>query len=441
MSLDLLKSNIGREKEIVSELSMFSNQLEQVNRGEGDANDRALLESSINNLTKQLGIVNNAIPGVLENVKFYRKLKPVDEVKGNGKKAKAQAKDKGVKGLMKVEYKHPKKLEGNIELAVKTKDKMKFLESVTLSKDAAEKLKKKELKLESMPHDSKARHIFVRLSNKYYRETAEKLTEKGYFKTINRDLRKITSPFLLNSYVSMMFLSINIALIFSVLFATILLIFRQWLAGIIVLFALPFVVFLLFLNYPSSQRGNLEKEINQELPFVTIYMAAVATSGIEPSKIFSIIVKTKDYFYTRREIKKLLNYINFYGYDLVSALRYSSKNCPSERLAMLFNGLGTTIRSGGELSEFLSKHAETLLFDYRLEREKYTKIAETFMDIYISIVIAAPMIMMILFVLLTLTGYASSFLTPGVLSILIIAIVSALNIGFIIFLNIRQPKF
>ena len=136
-----------------------------------------------------------------------------------------------------------------------------------------------------------------------------------------------------------------------------------------------------------------------------------------------------------------MNYINFYGYDLVSALRLASKHSPSERLGMLFNGLATTIRSGGELTEFLKKHADSLLFDYRLEREKYTKIAETFMDIYISILIAAPMILMILFILLSLTGYGSGFMTPALLSIAIISIISVLNVGFLLFLNVKQPKF
>jgi archaellum biogenesis protein FlaJ (TadC family) len=39
-----------------------------------------------------------------------------------------------------------------------------------------------------------------------------------------------------------------------------------------------------------SRKKSLNKEINQELPFMTIYMAAIATSGIEPSKIFDILV-------------------------------------------------------------------------------------------------------------------------------------------------------
>lgn len=193
--------------------------------------------------------------------------------------------------------------------------------------------------------------------------------------------------------------------------------------------------------YPSSQRKSLEKEINQELPFMIIYMSAIATSGIEPSKIFQIIAMSSDYPYNRREIRKLTNYINFYGYDLVTALKNSARTCPSERLGQLFEGLATTITSGGELSEFLNKHSETLLFDYRLEREKYTQIAETFMNIYISVVIAAPMIMMMLFILMSLTSIGSGLFSPATIGLLTVLIISLLNVGFLIFLNMKQPKF
>ena len=432
MSLELLKANITKEKEIIAELSMFSNKLENMKQaGQVPRTDLSLLGDSINSLAKQLGVVNDAIPGLINNIKFYPELNKSDSA----------SKPKVSRDLAEVSYEHPKKGK-EVKLGIRKKDKLKFLENETKAKSVARKLEKKELKVKGLGKDSKLTSWFIRQSNKYYRPTAEKLVEQKYFESLNKDLRGITSPFLLHTYIAMMFFATTLAFFLAIILAIPLMIFaKAYLFGILLIFLAPLAMFLLFYVYPSSEKKSLEKEINQELPFVTIYMAAVATSGIEPSKIFEILVKTKDYPFTQREIKKLLNYINFYGYDAVSALKQSAKTCPSERLSMLLNGLGTTIRSGGSLTDFLHKHAETLLFDYRLEREKYTKVAETFMDIYISIVIAAPMIMMILFVLISLTGYGSAYLTPAVLSFLIISIVSALNIGFLLFLNVKQPKF
>ena len=125
---------------------------------------------------------------------------------------------------------------------------------------------------------------------------------------------------------------------------------------------------------------------------------------------------------------------------MVSALKTCSKNCPSEKLAQLFNGLSATITSGGELSDFLSKHADTLLFDYKLEREKYTRTVETLMNIYISVVIAAPMILMMVMILIGMTDVGGA-ITPNMLTLLTIGFVSIVNAIFMMVLNSKQPKF
>ena len=170
-------------------------------------------------------------------------------------------------------------------------------------------------------------------------------------------------------------------------------------------------------------------------------MSAIATSGVEPISIFRIILKTKEYKYSSVEFRKLLNLINFHGKDFVGALKETSRTCPSDKMKVLLDGLATTITSGGNLHQYLDKHSESLLFDYKLEREKYTKTSETFMDIYISIVIAAPMIFLMLFVIMGSTGSLVGYLGLSVdaLSALIILGIVFINIAFLVFLKLKQP--
>jgi len=171
-----------------------------------------------------------------------------------------------------------------------------------------------------------------------------------------------------------------------------------------------------------------------------IHMSAISGSGIPPSEIFKIIGMGKEYPALSKEFRKILNQINIYGYDLVTALTNSSKSSPSPKLSELFSGVATTISSGGELSDFFEKRADTLLMDYRLEREKFTKIAETFMDIYISIVIAAPMILMLLLIMMFITGFSLN-LTPTIMTLLIVSVISLLNLVFLGFLHLKQPGY
>jgi len=119
-----------------------------------------------------------------------------------------------------------------------------------------------------------------------------------------------------------------------------------------VLIAFPLLVGILMYYYPSNEGKNLGKKMDQELPFVTIHMSAIATSGVEPLSVFKIILKSAEYKYVNIELRKLMNLINFHGKDLVTALKATAKTSPSSKLADLLDGLSTSITSGGNLSDF-----------------------------------------------------------------------------------------
>ncbi len=111
---------------------------------------------------------------------------------------------------------------------------------------------------------------------------------------------------------------------------------------------------------------------------------------------------------------------------------------PSTKLAELLNGLATTINSGGDLPEFFDKRSQTLLFEHRIEKEKNTKSAETFMDIYISVVIASPMILMLLLMMMSISGL--SWLSTSMITLIMILGVSLANVIFLTFLHIKQSS-
>jgi flagellar protein FlaJ len=205
------------------------------------------------------------------------------------------------------------------------------------------------------------------------------------------------------------------------------------------LIVIPLGVFIFTYVYPYLEKRTIESRINQELPFATIHMSSISESLVEPSNIFKIMISTKEYPTLEKEFIKLLNEINVFGYDLVTSLRTTAFNSPSKKLAELFDGLATTITSGGDLSDFFEKRAQTLLFDYKLDREKKAKNAETFMDIYISVVIAAPMILMLLLIMMRISGLGIA-LSSFMISMIMVLGVSAINIIFLVFLQLRQPK-
>jgi pilus assembly protein TadC len=437
MTLQNLADNIRKQQKLIREITYYNDYLsaklsEIPERREFE---KDLFNKTIESLTKQLRIINSAIPELLDHLRLSKKL-PTSNKEGQKDEAK---------NLVKLET---KKADSHESVTLKKEDKEKYVKELRISAELIQKLKGRiEKKPISGGISLQSPSIYGKVSNYFFRNTSRRLIEKGSFRDLSINLRKSNSPFIINTYISIMFFSLSIMLLLS-LITGVFLYGQGWLGeglaaimkiiGIIA--GVELTTFLIVYYSPAMDVSATARKINQELPFVTVHMAAIAGSGIEPSRIFSIIVASEEYPHTRKELIKVINQTNYYGYDLVNGLRNVAKGTASEKLSELLKGLAVTISSGGSLESFLSKRAETLLLDYRLDREKYTKIAENFMNIYIALVIAAPMIFLLLLILIGISGTGLNY-TAAQLSLIIISAVVMINIVFIIILNAKQPTY
>ena len=421
-----LKKIISKEKQITEELGSLFESLEKVTNSE----EKNMISSQINSLKNSLKKINNEIPIIAGKIVLTKSL-PV--------KKKSEIKK------IKVEKKIPVKI-------LEQKIKVKKIEPSDIEKAIIRRLKKRKEKVTIKKLKKPSQ--YVKLANNLFSGLSKKLLKKDMFSKLKRELIQTNLQFIPQSYVSVIFLTTLLAIIAGMLIFAFFLFFNLGGALLIspvtenigsrfikvfwILFVVPVGTFLIMYFYPSMEKKSMGDKINQELPFATIHMAAISGSMIDPSKIFEIMILTKEYPNIEREFVKLMNEINIYGYDLVSALKKVALNCPSQKLVELFNGLATTITSGGDLAGFFNKRSETLLLEYRLEREKYTKSAETFMDIYISVVIAAPMILMLLLMMMKISGLGVA-LSTSMITLMMILGVSMINVVFITFLHLSNP--
>ncbi|MEM4325790.1 MAG: type II secretion system F family protein [Candidatus Pacearchaeota archaeon] len=340
----------------------------------------------------------------------------------------------------------------NEEKKVKSGDGANDLEKLILKrikKGEKSKIEKKEI-------ISTSSSKYIQFSNIIFYNLSLNLLNKGWFKGLKRDVIRANLKFVPASYLSVVFFTtiLSFLLLLGFLVLSLFLstsssfpflvvneeiLWKRLLDLSWVLIVVPIIIFSLGILYPSMERKSAENRINNELPFAAMHMASVSTSMIEPSKIFNVLISTKEYPNLEKEFIKIRNEINIYGHDIVTALKNVANNNPSEKLAELLNGVAITITSGGSLSKFFEKRAQSLLFEYRVEMEKQSKAAETFMDIYISVVIAAPMILMLLLIIMNITGFGFS-LNPLSITLIIITSVSLINILFLIFLHLRQSN-
>ncbi|MDP3917193.1 MAG: type II secretion system F family protein [Nanoarchaeota archaeon] len=201
------------------------------------------------------------------------------------------------------------------------------------------------------------------------------------------------------------------------------------------------LTFAIMYAYPAAGAARKSRDIKNDLPFVVIHMSAVAGSGAKPISIFKLLLKSGEYKGMESEIKKIVNFVNLFGYDLSTALKLVSLRTPSKEFRDLLNGMASTIESGGSLKSYLSSMAEDFTTTYRLERKKYVESLSTYSDIYTGILIAAPLLFMVTLAIINIMGG-----TIGGLSVSTIAwagtifVLPLVNIMFYLFLNITQPE-
>ncbi|MAG24184.1 hypothetical protein CMI47_01265, partial [Candidatus Pacearchaeota archaeon] len=380
-----LQKNIELEIEMLREISNYSRRIEFAHE-----NEQKLLLGAISSLRNSMKIINDSIPELLRET-------------GKGKRLPSIGKTNKVKtGLEKISFKREK---GEVGVTLSAKNREKFLKELSLSESFIKKLKKRGEEKEEKFEEFKAARGYLKLSNRVFLNTAIDMINKGRFKPLALEIKKANIAVLFETYVAMMLFTSFLSIFVGLLLTVFLIFFSVHLAWPLITvysgsyliriaqviwipFVIPIATFLAIYFYPNLEKKSIGGRINQELPFAVIHMSAISGSGIAPAELFKIIGLSKEYPYLQKEIRKVMNQINLYGYDLVTALNNVAKTTPSEKLAELFAGLSTTITSGADLSQFFDKRSETLLVGYRIDREKYAKTAETFMDIYISVVIA-----------------------------------------------------
>ncbi len=422
-----IKKVISKERKIISEMESFL-------RNFGETGNEISVRSQINYLKFYMNHETEKLPLLMKKV-FLKKVLPKSEP--------AKIADKKIAT--------PKKKK-SLRERIEEKKHLRELDISDLEKSIMRRIgKRKEKKVKGK---TKKPNIYAGISSRLFSDVSRALVSGKSFGGMIKDLLRTNMQLIPTVYISMILFSTLISIGVAVLIFLLVFFFNispsppfltfatglasRFLETFWILFIIPIGTFLFAYLYPTFEKKSLEAGIDQELPFATINMSAIAGSRIEPTNIFGIIIATGQYPNLKTQFTKVLNEINVYGHDLVTALRSAAFSSPSKKLSDLYNGLATNITSGGDLAEFFEKRSQTLLLDYRLQRERSTRSAETFIDIYISVVIAAPMILMLLLVMIQISGLGIS-LSPTMISLAMITGVAVINFAFLMFLRLRQP--
>lgn len=328
------------------------------------------------------------------------------------------------------------------ELAINYEELQEFIKSQKNKNNIKGEIKREDYAIYSPKEEA----IYA---NKYAKKYADKII-KNYpklFEPLFNQYRKVNMNYLSRSWVSMIIfysvLSLPAALILMLVLKFIFNgVFEIGFAIIIPsVILLPIFMMIGLYFYPGSLIGDRAKRIRNELPFAIINMSAVAGSGANPISIFELLTESNEYPELKIEIRKILNYVNLFGYNLGTALKNTAATTPSSELKELLNGMVSTIETGGDLKAYLKGKSDSMMQDYRNARKKEVEALGTYSEIYTSILIAAPLLLVVVLAIMnSITGSIGGMSISTISYIGVLFGLPLLNIGFILFLKAQTSN-
>ncbi|MCK5588470.1 MAG: hypothetical protein KAI34_07095, partial [Candidatus Lokiarchaeota archaeon] len=166
------------------------------------------------------------------------------------------------------------------------------------------------------------------------------------FQSLGTSLKRASIEVSLRTYLSMAIFSSLIALIlgfiipfvllwaFLGLFTVLWLTFWQsYVVAIIFAIASAVITFGIFYVYPSLKASGRKKTLDSILPAAASYMAAMASAGVPPDKIFISLSSSSVEMALSEEARTITRDLEIFGYDILKTLQEASKRSPSRKFA------------------------------------------------------------------------------------------------------------
>ncbi len=268
-----------------------------------------------------------------------------------------------------------------------------------------------------------------------------------FFGFLYNGLRSANVKVLSNTYVNIMILSTLFVTVASFFVLGVLFFFIGYplyqivLRSVVLSAVAGFSCATIFYAYPFMKIKDRRRKIMTNMPFGINHMAAVATSGVPPVSMFELIAASGEYSEICIEVKKIVDFINIFGYDLLTALRTVAATTPSPHFKEFLAGMVSTIETGGDLDRYLRQEADQATLTYNLERQRYNETVSTYSDIYTGLLIAAPLFFVAAMALVNLLGGTLGGIgVDVVMAVGAYAVIPLLNIAFLMFLQFTQPE-
>lgn len=194
---------------------------------------------------------------------------------------------------------------------------------------------------------------------------------------------------------------------------------------------------LTFLLYPGIRAGERRRNIDATLPYAINYITTMSSAGVTPDEVFRLLGQSEIYGESAIEARYVSRETDFFGKDLLEALRTVSQATPSERMREFLQGAVASISSGSDLTEYFRTKAHRYTLENHQRQKAFLETLGLIAESYVSAMVAGTLFLIILQSVMTIL---SGDKTPLFLYIIIYLIVPFGSMMFIILVSSVAPE-
>nr|WP_303714415.1 type II secretion system F family protein [Methanoculleus marisnigri] len=198
-----------------------------------------------------------------------------------------------------------------------------------------------------------------------------------------------------------------------------------------------YAAYIFFLRYPSLVKKNRTTRINLLLHHAVAYMYAMRQGGAEMMAVFRAISGSSSvYGEVAHEFRRVVRDADYFGYDVITALRHLQETTPSEKLQEFVQDLVSVVESGGDMLAFLETRVRTYQEEARFEQKTFLSTLQLVAEAYVTLFVAGPLFIIIVMVVM---GFVSSTSIMQ-LSVIIYLLIPVGSLFFILFVDAVSIK-
>jgi flagellar protein FlaJ len=167
------------------------------------------------------------------------------------------------------------------------------------------------------------------------------------------------------------------------------------------------ITLMLMYLYPGMKASGRRGPIDRNLPYVSNFLTLLSSSNVPPSVIFESMAKIDALKEVRLEFSNIIRDVGVFGGDLLSSIVQNAKLTPHDKLGEILEGYVATVRTGGNPTEYLKITTENVTKDRIGKLDMMLESLAAMAEIYIMMLVAAPLLFIVLFVTLGMIGSSS----------------------------------